>query len=128
MTSSYRPIAPELQCERPNWPEPQEAPSSGGRPVASSSAARAHADDAGGGSGASVGAVSRMKRSSAATTAAAASGEAAGATIRSCGRRFTRGTLARVVTRRPYRIMPAPTVSFVVSSTRMNEPVERLRR
>jgi hypothetical protein len=31
-----------------------------------------------------------MKRSSAATTAAASSGEAAGATMRSCGRRFMR--------------------------------------
>jgi hypothetical protein len=64
-----------------------------------------------------------MNRSSAATTAAASSGEADGATMRSFGRRFTDRTLAR----RDYKIMPAPTVSFVASSMRMNEPVERLR-
>jgi hypothetical protein len=64
-------------------------------PVASSVAARAQAGGPDGGGGAIVGAVSRMNRSSAATTAAASSGEAPGATMRSCGRRFTQGTLAR---------------------------------
>ena len=42
-----------------------------------------------GDAGAAVGAVSRMKRSSAATIAAASIGDADGATMRSCGRRFT---------------------------------------
>jgi len=46
------------------------------------------------GSATTTGAVSRMNCSSAATTAAASSGEADGATIVSCGRRFTRRRLA----------------------------------
>ena len=44
-----------------------------------------------GGRGAGGGVVSRMNRSTAAITAAASSGEAFGATIVSCGRRFTGG-------------------------------------
>ncbi len=87
-----------------------------GCPVASSRNARVQAGSGGGAVGAGAGAVSRMKRSSAATTAAASSGEADGAMISSFGLRFA-----------TYRIMPAPTVSFVDSSMRMNEPVARLR-
>ena len=59
-----------------------------------------------------------MNRSSAATTAAASSGEAAGAMISSFGRRLPRSEGSVLI--------PAPTVSFVVSSMRMNEPVARL--
>ena len=61
----------------------------GSSPVASWRAARSQAPGPPEGAGARGGAVSRMKRSSAATTAAACSGEAAGATMRNWGRRFT---------------------------------------
>lgn len=94
-------------------------------PVASSSAASAHGVMSAAGRGAGPGIVSRMKHSSAATIAAASSGEAAGATISSFGRRLTMGGSSQPAGR--YRIMPAPTVSLLDSSMRMNDPVARLR-
>ncbi len=114
-----RPLTPGFVRQAQRGGSPHGGVSPGAWPVPSSRPARPHGGGAAG-AGAAAGAVSRMKRSSAATTAAASCGEAAGATMRSCGRRFTGRRLCHCLARRNAPIGPigAPRICLLVGKPR----------